>query len=299
MSAARSGLLVIGKSGQLASALRASEPSAACLGRGDVDVLSLESLRAAIAVYEPRAVINAAAYTAVDRAEGEREPAMALNVVAPRNLARVCADAGVPLVHVSTDYVFDGEDAPYAEAAPVNPLNVYGETKARGEQAALAQGGRVSIVRASWVFSEIGNNFVSTMLQLAKDRAEIDVVADVTGRPTSAHALAEACLGVGGAMARDKSVGGLFHFANDGEATWSVLAEAIMDEARVRGWKAARIRPIPAADYPTKARRPRDSRMATGKIEQLLGQTPPHWRVALGDVLDRSQDRPPLILPLR
>jgi len=287
MSGARSGLLVIGKSGQLASALRESEAGAAYLGRGDVDVLSLDSLRAAIAVHEPRAVINAAAYTAVDLAEREREQAMALNVVAPRNIARVCADAGVPLVHVSTDYVFDGEDAPYAEDASVNPLNVYGETKARGEQAAMGQSSRVSVVRASWVFSERGSNFVTTMLRLAKDRAEIDVVSDVTGRPTSAHALAEACIGVAGAMVGDKSLGGPFHFANDGEATWAVLAEAVMDEARVRGWKAARIRPIPAAQYPGNAMRPRDSRMATGKIERLLGRTPLHWRVALGDVLDR------------
>lgn len=287
MSGASSSLLVIGKSGQLASALQAREPGVACLGRDDVDVLSLDSLKAALAVHEPRAVINAAAYTAVDQAESEREQAMALNVVAPRNLARVCADARVPLVHVSTDYVFDGEDAPYAEDAPVHPLNVYGETKARSEQAVLGQGGRVAIVRASWVFSERGGNFVTTMLRLAKERAEIDVVSDVTGRPTSAHALAEACLGVAAAMVGDKGVGGLFHFANDGEATWSVLAEAVMDEARVRGWKAARIRPIPAAQYPAKARRPRDSRMATGKIERLLGKAPPHWRVALGDVLDR------------
>ena len=298
MSEARSSLLVIGKSGQLASALRTREPGVACLGRGDVDVLSLDSLRTAMAVHEPRAVINAAAYTAVDQAESEREQAMALNVVAPRNLARVCADTGVPLVHVSTDYVFDGEDAPYDENASVHPLNVYGETKARGEQAAMAQGGRVSVIRASWVFSERGGNFVTTMLRLAKERAEIDVVSDVAGRPTSAHALAEACLGVADAMARDKSVGGLFHFANDGEATWSVLAEAVMDEARVRSWRAARIRPIPIADYVMKARRPRDSRMATGKIEQLLGQTPPHWRVALGEVLDRLQDRPSLTVPL-
>lgn len=287
MSGARSSLLVIGKSGQLASALRAREAGVACLGRGDVDALSLDNLRTALAVHQPRAVINAAAYTAVDLAEAEREQAMALNVVAPRNLARVCADAGVPLVHVSTDYVFDGEDAPYAEDAPLRPLNVYGETKARGEQAVMSQGGRVSIVRASWVFSEGDSNFVTTMLRLAKDRAEIDVVSDVLGRPTSAHALAEACLGVAGAMAADKSVSGLFHFANDGEATWAVLAEAVMDEARVRGWKAARIRPIPAVGYPTKARRPRDSRMVTGRIERLLGKAPPHWRVALGDVLDR------------
>lgn len=289
MSGERSSLLVIGKSGQLASALQMREAGAACLGRRDVDLQSLDSLKAALAVHEPRAVINAAAYTAVDQAESEREQAMALNVVAPRNIARVCADAGVPLVHVSTDYVFDGQDAPYSEDDPVGPLNVYGETKARGEQAAMGQGGRVSIVRASWVFSERGSNFVTTMLRLAKDRTEIDVVSDTAGRPTSAHALAEACLGVARAMVADKSVGGLFHFANGGEATWSVLAEAVMDEAKVRGWKAARIRPILVLNYPTKARRPRDSRLVTDKIERLLGQTPPHWRVALGDVLDRIE----------
>lgn len=292
MSGARASLLVFGKSGQLATALRGRDTGVTCLGRGDVDLLSLDSLKAALAVYEPRAVINAAAYTAVDQAESAREQAMALNVVAPRNIARVCAEVGVPLVHVSTDYVFDGEDAPFAEDAGVRPLNVYGETKARGEQAvlgqaSLGQGGRAAIVRTSWVFSEGGDNFVTTMLRLAKERDAIDVVSDQSGRPTSAHALAEACIGVADAMCGDKGVSGIFHFANDGEATWSVLAEAVMDEARVRGWRAARIRPIPAAEYPVKAKRPRDSRMTTGKIERLLGRTPPHWRVALGDVLDR------------
>ena len=287
MSGARASLLVFGKSGQLASALRGRDAGVTCLGRGDVDLLSLDSLKAALAVYEPRAVVNAAAYTAVDKAESERDQAMALNVVAPRNIARVCADAGVPMVHVSTDYVFDGEDAPYAEDAIVHPLNVYGETKARGEQAVLGQGGRAAIVRTSWVFSEAGANFVTTMLRLARERDAIDVVSDQSGRPTSAHALAEVCMVVADAMRSDRGVSGIFHFANDGEATWAVLAEAVMDEARVRGWKAARIRPIPAAEYPVKARRPRDSRMATDRIERLLGRTPSHWRVALGDVLDR------------
>lgn len=288
MSGARASLLVFGKSGQLASALRGQEADAVCLGREDADVLSLDSLKVALAVHRPRAVINAAAYAAVDLAESEREQAMALNVVAPRNIARVCADAGIPVVHVSTDYVFDGAGgAPYGEDALANPLNVYGETKARGEQAVLAQGGQASIVRASWVFSESGRNFVTTMLRLAGEREEIDVIADVTGRPTSAHALAEACIGLGDVMAANPDVRGLYHFANDGEATWAVLAEAVMGEAQVRGWKTARIRPILAADYPMKARRPRDSRMATDRIEQLLGRTAPHWRMALGDVLDR------------
>lgn len=287
MSGTHASLLVFGKSGQVAAAL-AEAGGATCLGRGDVDVLSRESVAAAISAHAPQAVINAAAYTAVDKAESDREQAMALNAVAPGTIAWACAAADVPLVHLSTDYVFDGAGgAPYPEGAPVSPLNVYGESKARGEGAVLSASGRAAVLRTSWVFSERPGNFVTTMLRLAGEREEISVVADIAGRPTSSHSLARACIALADAMMDDRSAGGVYHFTNDGEASWSVLAEAVMDEARTRGWKAARIRPIASADHPAQARRPQDSRLATGRIERLLGRIAPHWRVALGETLDR------------
>jgi len=287
MNRSRADLLVFGKSGQLASAL-VEQSGAVCLGRGDVDVWSHASVAAAIAKFSPRAVINAAAYTAVDRAEREEEAAMSLNAVAAAVIALASADAGVPLVHVSTDYVFDGAGgAPYVEDAPVNPVNVYGKTKAKGEEEVLSVAGQAAVLRTSWVFSERPGNFVTTMLRLARDRDEIEVVSDVTGRPTSSRSLARACAGLAEVMTRDVSLGGIFHFADAGEASWFVLAEDVMREAQARGWKSASIRPIASADYPAAAQRPRDSRLATDRLERLLGWSVPHWRRSLRDTLDR------------
>lgn len=287
MSSSRADLLVFGKSGQLASAL-GERSGAVCLGRGDVDVCSFASVAAAIAQFSPRAVINAAAYTAVDRAEREQEAAMSLNAVAPAVIALATVDAGVPLVHVSTDYVFDGAGgAPYVEDAPVNPLNVYGKTKAKGEEKVLSVAGQAAVLRTSWVFSERPGNFVTTMLRLARDRDEIEVVFDVAGRPTSSHSLATACADLAEAMTRDQGVEGIFHFADEGEASWFVLAEDVMREAEARGWKSASIRPIASADYPATAQRPRDTRLATNRLARLLGWSAPHWRRSLHDTLDR------------
>jgi dTDP-4-dehydrorhamnose reductase len=287
-------LLVIGRSGQLATALRERVAGVACLGRSDIDLMSIDAVRAAIKTHAPRAVVNAAAYTAVDRAETERDLALGLNATAPEIMARACAEAGVPFVHVSSDYVFNGErGAPYAEDHPTDPVNFYGETKVRGEEAVLEQGGRTAVVRTSWVFSDTGTNFVKTMIRLAGEREEISVVADQRGRPTSAWSLADACTAIADAMSTHEDAAGIYHFANGGEAVWFELAQSVMDELTARGHRAARIRPISTAEYPTPAKRPADSRLATGRIEALLAREIPHWHAALAEVCDRLMPPPP------
>ena len=281
-------VLVFGKSGQLATALRAHAGiSVLALGRADVDITSVNAVRAAIRQHQPGLVINASAYTAVDKAEAERDAALALNATAPGIMAVCSAEAGAAFVHVSTDYVFDGEQgAPYAECHPTSPVNFYGETKLRGEQAVLNASDRAAVIRTSWVFSAGGANFVRTMLRLAGDRHEIGVVGDQHGRPTGASDLAEACLAVGERMAAaDGSATGIFHFANAGDATWANFAEAVMKEAAGLGLKHARIRHITTPDYPTPAKRPRDSRLATSRIEALMGRATRPWSAPLREAL--------------
>ncbi len=280
-------VLVFGKSGQLATALcRQPGRAVRALGRADVDVTSAHAVRAAILEHRPALVINASAYTAVDKAEAERDAALALNATAPGVMAGCSVEAGAAFVHVSTDYVFDGEaGAPYAENHPTSPVNFYGETKQRGEEAALNAGGRVAVIRTSWVFSGGGANFVRTMLRLAGDRDEIGVVSDQHGRPTGAADLAEACLAVGDRMVEYASAAGIYHFANSGETTWAQFAEAVMQEAVGLGMKAARIRPITTAEYPTLAKRPRDSRLGTDRIEALMGKAPRQWSAPLAEAV--------------
>lgn len=281
-------VLVFGRSGQLATALSAHQaPTIIALGRSEADVTSEEAVRAALGRYRPQLVINASAYTAVDKAESERAAAEALNSSAPGLLAQASEEAGAAFVHVSTDYVFDGEaGAPYAETHPTSPVNFYGETKEKGERAVLAAGGRQAIIRTSWVFSGGGANFVRTMLRLASERDAIGVVADQQGRPTSAADLALACLAVGERLlAGDQAARGVFHFANAGDANWAELASAVMEEAARLGARTAAIRPITTADYPTPAKRPRDSRLATGRIEALMGAAPRPWRAALPEAV--------------
>lgn len=281
-------ILVFGKSGQLASAVRAYPGlNVVALGRADVDITSINAVRAAIRQWTPDFVINAAAYTLVDKAETERESALALNVYAAEFIAIGCAEMRVPLVHISSDYVFDGQvGAPYGESHATCPVNFYGESKALGEQAVLAAGGYAAVVRTSWVFSAGGSNFVRTMLRLAATRPEIGVVGDQFGRPTAAGDLAEACLVIGGRMAAgDGAAGGIFHFSNTGRVTWAEFATSVMQEAAAAGLRTARIRTITTPDYPTPAKRPRDSTLATGRIEAFMGKAPRAWAPPLSDVV--------------
>lgn len=280
-------ILVFGRSGQLAQELlRLKSPLVAsieCIGRETIDLLQLEGLPDVLASREFDVVVNAAAYTAVDQAESEPEIAFALNREAPRALARICAARGQPLVHISTDYVFDGaKTSPYAESDSRNPIGVYGRSKAEGEEAILAEEGCASVLRTSWVYSAFSSNFVKTMLRLSETRAAINVVADTRGRPTWAYDLAEACVVTAAGLVAGKSEAkGVFHYAGAGDASWADLAETVFASAQARGAKGATVNRITTAEYPTLAHRPVNSRLDTDRFEHVFGLAPRPWREAV------------------
>ena len=279
-------ILVLGRSGQVArelAKLGAAGFELEFAGRERLDLASGADPRGLLDQTRPAAVINAAAYTAVDKAESEPEAAFALNRDAPAALARACAAGGVPFVHFSTDYVFDGsKPEPYVETDPVNPTGVYGSSKAAGEAEVLAAGGAAIVLRTSWVYSAFGANFVKTMLRLAATREEIGVVADQLGRPTWAEDCALGALRCARAMLDGEvKAPELFHLAGEGDASWADFAEAIFAESAARGGPRARVRPITTADYPTPARRPANSRLDCGKIIGALDFRPRPWRQSL------------------
>jgi dTDP-4-dehydrorhamnose reductase len=274
-------ILVAGGAGQVGAALarRGAARGHAVLahGRSSLDVTSSTAVDAAVDASGADAVINAAAYTAVDRAESEREAALAVNSGGAANLATACRARGVPLLHISTDYVFDGDKgAPYVETDRVHPINVYGETKAAGEVAVRAACPDATIVRTSWVFGLEGANFVRTIARLARARPELRVVADQHGCPTFADDLADALLDL--AVRADNPP--LLHYCGDGPTTWHGLAEAIVQRLGL----GTRVEPIATAEYPTPARRPRSSVLDTSLIRSL-GIVPPSWRTGLEKML--------------
>jgi dTDP-4-dehydrorhamnose reductase len=284
-------ILVFGKNGQLAQALArraGAELAVSAFGRNECNLMQADAIASAIAHEAPGAVINAAAYTAVDKAESEFDAAVALNATAPAAMAMACKSAGIPLVHVSTDYVFDGlKLTPYVETDPLAPQSAYGRSKAMGEKAVLKTGARAAIVRTSWVYSAHGANFVKTMLRLAATRDELGVVADQLGRPTWASDLADACIASARALGAGRSgAAGVFHYSGANDATWADFAEAIFAEAAKRSMPSARVKPITTADYPTPAKRPANSRLDTSKIEHELGIRPRPWREALALCMD-------------
>lgn len=241
-------LLVFGRTGQVARELVALAPEATFLGRDQVDLTD-----PAVAIHEarPHAVINAAAYTAVDRAETDADTARLVNADAPTTMARACADLGIPFLHISTDYVFDGSgDQPRAEDATTAPLGVYGATKLAGEQGVAAAGGQWVVIRTSWVFSAHGANFVKTMLRFGAGRDRLTVGADQIGGPTPAADIAAACLRMIRVMRdRPDSTGGIYHFTGTPDASWADFAREIMAQAGL----AAQVADIPSSDYPTPA----------------------------------------------
>ena len=276
--------VVLGQSGQLAQSLAARPDMAGAqfMGRAQLDLANPEQAAARLRELEPSIVINAAAWTAVDQAEKDFDQARVLNAHAPAALARVCSDLDIPLVHVSTDYVFSGEYGPaWKEDDPIAPVNAYGQTKAEGEAAVMSVGGRVAILRTSWVFSPFGNNFVKTMARLGKERDEVRVVADQVGRPTFAPDLAEACVRMAILLQKSPEFAGIYHYANSGHVSWADLAQATFDELTRQGMKSARMVPIPTSDYPTPAKRPAWSTLDTTKIE-ALGIETPDWRGRIG-----------------
>jgi dTDP-4-dehydrorhamnose reductase len=288
-------ILVFGKSGQVARELeRLGAPGGLELrfaGRETLDLANDGDAGALIEAERPAAVINAAAYTAVDKAESDQAAAFRLNRDAPAAMARACARQAIPFVHFSTDYVFDGaKSEPYLEADPTGPTGVYGLSKLEGEREVQAVGGRAAILRTAWVYSAFGANFVKTMLRLAAGRDELGVVADQQGRPTwAADAAAGALRAV--EVLLDSPAGGpeLYHLSGAGDASWADFAEAIFALSAGRGGPSAAVRRIATADYPTPARRPANSRLDCARIEAALGLRMRPWREGLAACLDHLE----------
>jgi dTDP-4-dehydrorhamnose reductase len=287
-------LLVLGAGGQVGRELcRLAWPAGyrlAAFDRDRVDITEREPVFAAVARERPDIVVNAAAYTAVDRAESEPEQAWAVNCTGPANLAAACSDAGIPLVHISTDYVFDGGKAgPYREDDPVSPLGVYGASKEAGDRAVREALAQHVILRTAWVYSAHGHNFVKTMLRLAVDRPVLRVVADQQGSPTGAPDIAAAIATVVQRIADGNTSWGTYHFTGAGAVTWHGFAEAIFElaaqwNANWRG-RPPRVEAITTADYPTPARRPANSVLDCTRIGEAFGIVPRPWRAALAEVI--------------
>ncbi len=275
-------LLVFGATGQLARELARLLPAAGFLSRAEADLSRPEACAAAIAARAPGAVINAAAYTAVDRAEAEEALATRINAEAPAAMARECARRGIPLVQVSTDYVFDGSGTrPRAPGDTTAPLNAYGRSKLAGEEGVRAAGGAHAILRTAWVFSAHGANFVKTMLRLAEEREHLRIVADQTGGPTPAAALAAACVDIAEQLTRDPGKSGTYHLSGAPEVSWAAFAREIF---RLSGRRVT-VEDIPTAGYPTPAARPLNARLDCSATEAVFGIARPDWRAGLAAVL--------------
>lgn len=279
-------ILVAGASGQLARALvdaAKGRHDVTALGRPALDLKDPASIERAVTATNPEAIINAGAYTAVDKAESEEAEATAVNA-GSGDLARAAAERGIPFLHVSTDYVFDGTSPrPYREDDPVAPLGAYGRSKLAAERAVADADPKALTLRTAWVYHHEGANFVRTMLRLAESRDEINVVADQIGCPTYAADLAVALLELAERRAADGQAGpgGVYHLAGSGETSWFGFAQAIFAGAAKRGLKAARANPIPTSGYPTPAARPANSRLDCSSIERAYGVRLPDWPDAL------------------
>ncbi|MER9171508.1 dTDP-4-dehydrorhamnose reductase [Mesorhizobium australicum] len=288
-------LLVTGRDGQVAASLLAAGQAragveVAAIGRPELDLARPDTIIEVIAGAKPDIVVSAAAYTAVDQAEDEPDLAFTVNATGAGKVAETAARLGVPVIHLSTDYVFDGSKAgAYVEADPTAPLGVYGASKLAGEQAVAAANPRHLILRTAWVYSPFGKNFVKTMLRLAAGRHEISVVSDQWGNPTSALDIADAILHAAAVLHGDKSFArfGTYHLAGSGETSWSGFARHILDTSLKFGGPWARVRDITTMDYPTKARRPANSRLSSAKFADAFGWTAPDWRMSAGEVVQR------------
>nr|WP_294512766.1 dTDP-4-dehydrorhamnose reductase [uncultured Rhodopila sp.] len=283
-------IFVTGSTGQLASALAAAATGITRAGRPEFDFDRPDSIEAAFRAANPRLVINAAAYTAVDAAEKDVDAAYRANRDGPAILARLCAEAGIPLIHVSTDYVFDGtKPEPYVEADPVGPQGVYGASKLAGERAVTESGAKAIILRTAWVYAATGKNFVRTMLAVGKTRDRLTVVGDQHGCPTTAADLAGAILAISALIDRSgwqDAYRGIFHAAGTGATTWHGLAVATFEEAARHGAKVPDVAPIGTADWPTPAKRPANSRLDCTRLREVFGVSLPHWRESLTRTVD-------------
>jgi dTDP-4-dehydrorhamnose reductase len=290
-------IAVTGSQGQVVRSLleRVREPDVkiVALGRPRLELAEPATIVSAIESAAPDVVVNAAAFTAVDKAETEEALAWKVNGAGAGAVAHAANLLGVPVIHLSTDYVFDGGlDRPYREDDPTGPIGAYGRSKLAGEQAVRTANPRHAILRTAWVYSPFGANFVRTMLHLAETRAEVGVVADQRGNPTSALDIADALLRVARRLVEDSSAAptGVFHMAGSGEASWADLAEATFAIAARRGRPRPKVRRIATADYPTPARRPANSRLDTTKFASVYGFSLPEWTQSLPVCVERLLD---------
>lgn len=281
-------LLVTGKTGQVVTALiergAATGVDIVALGRPEFDLANAQAGMDAIAATKPDAMVSAAAYTAVDKAENDEAAAEAVNVTGPGVVAGIAAQLGVPVIHLSTDYVFDGSKSePYVETDPTNPLGVYGRTKLAGEHAVTAATSNYAILRTAWVYSPFGNNFLKTMLRVGADRPELRVVADQLGNPTSALDIADAVLRVARNLTEqphNHDLRGVFHLAGTGDASWADFATEIFAISNALGGPTPSVSRITTEEYPTPARRPANSRLNTSKLQNIHGVALPAWQTS-------------------
>ncbi|BBD03684.1 dTDP-4-dehydrorhamnose reductase [Sphingobium sp. YG1] len=289
-------IAVTGTAGQVVTSLiergTAAGHEVIAIGRPDLDLADPASVVRALEAAAPDVIVSAAAYTAVDKAETESDLAFAVNGAGAGAVAQAAKALGVPLIHISTDYVFDGTlDRPYLESDPTGPTGVYGASKLAGEQAVLDTHDNSAVLRIAWVYSPFGGNFVKTMLRLAADRDDLGVVGDQVGNPTSALAIADGILQVATNMVADHSLElrGTFHMTAPGEASWADFAQAIFAASAACGGPTALVRSIGTTDYPTPATRPANSRLDCALIARVHGVTLPDWRTSLDEVMDRLQ----------
>ena len=283
-------ILITGQHGQVSQALQQRLPPLGeliVLGREQLDLTNVDRIRQQVRAHRPDLIINAAAHTAVDQAESEPEVAFAINAIAPGILAEEAKALGAPLIHYSTDYVFDGsKPAPYTEADTPSPLGVYGQSKLAGEQAIAAVGGEHLILRTSWVYSNHGKNFLLTMQRLLQEKPQMRIVADQIGAPTWAGTIADSTraliehwqAGAAGAW-------GVYHLTAQGETSWFGFAEAIGEHLRTTGKACSELEPIPSSAYPTPAKRPLNSRLDCSRLQQQWHVSQPHWQDALRECL--------------
>ena len=287
-------IFIAGQHGQVAQALgRAYKlrlDNVVMVGRSSISVTNASDLLSAVTAFNPGLVINAAGYTAVDKAEDDKEAAFAVNRDGAGFVAAAAKAAGAPVIHLSTDYVFDGrKQAPYLETDPTNPLNVYGESKLAGEIAVVSCNSNYVILRTSWVCSPIGHNFVKTMLRLARDRDEVAVIDDQWGCPTFAADLAAVIISIADKLtsADDRPrYCGIYHASGVGETTWYRFAREIMAQSAAKSGPACRVRAIASSEYPTRAKRPAYSCLDCSKIKRVFGISPPSWQTSLLACLD-------------
>lgn len=288
-------ILVTGREGQVAMSLRERGADLGheitALGRPDLDLAGgRDDIARAIIEHRPEVIISAAAYTAVDKAEKDEAVACAVNVGGAASVADAARQLGVPLLHLSTDYVFDGTKASsYVESDVTCPTSVYGRTKRDGEEAVLSSHDNVAILRTAWVYSPFGSNFVKTMLRLAAEREEIGVVSDQQGNPSSALDIADGLITIAANLVQsgDPTLRGTFHMAGSGTASWADFAEAIFEASAAMGGPSARVRRIETKDYPTPARRPANSTLDCSKLELAHGVRLPEWTTSTAMVVKR------------